>query len=131
MIYIDTSAFLAVLDADDKNHPSAKKVWESLLTEEQPLSCSDYILVETIAIMQNRLGIEAVRSFHENIFPLLTISWSEEAVYLTGLSNVLIAARRKLSLVDCISFEIMRRHGIRTVFTFDKHFKEQGFDCIP
>ncbi len=25
----------------------------------------------------------------------------------------------------------MRNHGIKTVFAFDPHFKEQGFDTIP
>ena len=32
--------------------------------------------------------------------------------------------------VDCISFEIMRNSGIKTIFTFDSHFEEQGFHCI-
>jgi len=40
----------------------------------------------------------------------------------------LTAARRQLSLVDCISFEVMRRRGIKTAFTFDDHFAEQGFE---
>jgi predicted nucleic acid-binding protein len=41
------------------------------------------------------------------------------------------AARRKLSLVDCISFQTMREYGAPTAFCFDPHFREQGFDTIP
>jgi predicted nucleic acid-binding protein len=44
---------------------------------------------------------------------------------------MLAAKRKKLSLVDCVSFEIMRLSGVTTVFTLDKHFKEQGFICLP
>lgn len=33
--------------------------------------------------------------------------------------------------VDCISFEIMRNLGMKTIFTFDSNFEEQGFHCIP
>ena len=43
---------------------------------------------------------------------------------------LLTADRRHLSIVDCTSFEIMRKQGIEKVFCFDKHFKEQGFDPI-
>jgi predicted nucleic acid-binding protein len=46
-------------------------------------------------------------------------------------SALLTANRRQLSLVDCVSFEMMRRLGIKTAFTYDRHFSEQGFECLP
>jgi predicted nucleic acid-binding protein len=48
----------------------------------------------------------------------------------SAISALLAAGRRKLSLVDCTSFEIMRSLGIKTVFAFDSHFVEQGFKII-
>ena len=83
------------------------------------------------ALTQHRLGLKAARTFQENFFPLLDIEWVDEQSHMTGVTGVLTAARRKLSLVDCVSFDIMRRLGIREAFTFDKHFKEQGFQCLP
>jgi uncharacterized protein len=47
------------------------------------------------------------------------------------MSALLAANRRTLSLVDCSSFDIMRKFGIDTVFTFDPHFREQGFSVVP
>jgi predicted nucleic acid-binding protein len=129
-VYVDTSAFLAVLDADDKNHEQAKKVWKELLTSEVSLICSSYVLVETYALVQNRLGMEATRVFHEDIYHLLQIEWVEKSLHMYGINSVLIANRRSLSLVDCVSFVIMRKMGIKKVFTFDTHFVEQGFECI-
>ena len=35
--FVDTSALLAVLDADDQNHPAAKQAWEDLVTNESDL----------------------------------------------------------------------------------------------
>jgi len=131
MIYIDTSAFLAVLDADDKNHVSAGKTWEDLINKEEPFICGSPVLIETNALVQHRLGVKAVKIFHEDIFPILSIEWADESVYRAGMSSVLTAAQKKLSLVDCMSFEIMRRLGVKRVFAFDKHFKEQGFQCLP
>ena len=46
-VFVDTSAFLAVLDADDVNHFQASRVWQDLITQEVPLVCNNYVLVET------------------------------------------------------------------------------------
>ena len=40
-IFVDTSAFLAVLDADDAEHKRAKKIWEHLLTNDELMICSN------------------------------------------------------------------------------------------
>ncbi len=47
------------------------------------------------------------------------------------MSALLAASRRKVSLVDCLSFEVMRRYGIRSAFAFNSHFSEQDFLLIP
>jgi predicted nucleic acid-binding protein len=62
---------------------------------------------------------------------MLRIEWVTAAHHASGVTALLIASNRKLSLVDCVSFETMRRLGFRIVFTFDQHFSEQGFTCIP
>lgn len=130
-IFVDTSAFLSVLDADDVNHLKAKKRWKDLISKESILVCSNYILVEILALIQHRLGMEAVRAFQEDVLPLLTLEWVNEPVHQAGIMGMLASDRKRLSLVDCVSFDIMRRLGIKTAFTFDRHFKEQGFECIP
>jgi predicted nucleic acid-binding protein len=129
-VFVDTSALLAVLDADDTEHTTAKKIWEYLIQSNEVMVCSNYILVETFALVQHRLGMEAVRLLHEDIVPLLDTVWVDEAVHRAGLSAVLVAWRRKLSLVDCVSFEVMRRLNIRKAFCFDTHFEELGFEVI-
>jgi len=50
-----------------------------------------------------------------------------DADHRTRLSLMLMAARRRLSLVDCVSFTVMRRLGIRAYLGLDPHFEEQGF----
>ena len=130
-VYVDTSAFFAVLDADDANHNAARHLWEDLLKQEVVLVCSNYVLVETLALVQRRLGMPAVRAFQEDVMPVLKVRWVDELLHQVGIASVLAAARRGLSLVDCVSFELMRRLGIKTVFVFDHHFEEQGFECLP
>jgi predicted nucleic acid-binding protein len=130
-IFIDTSAFYALLDADDTGHGKVKDAWRKLIQSASNLTTSNYIFVETFALVQNRLGIEAVRVFQEDIVPLLDIRWIDSQVHAAATSALLAAGRKQLSLVDCSSFEVMRRAGIRKAFTLDQHFREFGFECVP
>jgi uncharacterized protein len=130
-VFIDTSAFFALLDGDDLNHNRARKSWIELLDSNSLLATSNYVIVETVALLQNRLGISAVRGFQEDLIPMLLIEWVDADIHNAAVSALLTALKRKLSLVDCSSFEITRRMNIKSVFAFDPHFKEQGFDCLP
>ncbi len=129
-VFIDTSALLAILDADDEHHKKAKGIWTGLISEEETIICSNYVLVETFALVQNRLGVEAVRTLQEDILSMIMVEWVNEVTHKAGVTGVLTAMRKKLSLVDCINFDIMRKLGIKKVFAFDPHFKEQGFISI-
>ncbi len=130
-IFVDTSAFLAVLNKDDHFHFDAKKTWEEINRSEELLICSNYILVETIALLQHRFGVEAIRIFEQDIQPVLDLFWVNQEIHRAAMSFVMTINRRKLSLVDCSSFEIIRSLQIENVFTFDPHFLEQGFKIIP
>lgn len=131
MIFVDTSAFLAILSTDDINHQRASLCWRNLLEEGQMLFSNNYVVVESIALIQKRLGLEKVRDFQTEILLLLQIEWVDEAQHITAIETVLQTNRRKLSLIDCSAFQTMRRLGIDTAFTFDPHFAEQGITVIP
>jgi len=89
------------------------------------------VLVEAFALLQHRLGMPAVRVFHEDVLPLLHVEWVGAQSHAQSVAALLTAGRRQLSLVDCASFEAMRRMALDRAFTFDHHFAEQGFACLP
>ncbi len=129
-IFVDTSAFIAWLDKSQTQHNDAKKIWGKIIENKDTLFTSNYVILESIALMQNRFGIEAVYELQETMLPLINIEWVDDIIHRTATSALLTASKRDLSLVDCVSFEIMRNLGIETAFTFDTHFKQHGFKCI-
>lgn len=128
---IDTVPFLAVLNANDRFHQPARDVWNDMVNSDSALFSSNYIILETNALLQHRFGIEALRLFEGELLPVVEIAWVDEAIHKLGMSALLAANRRDLSLVDCTSFELMRQKGIGRVFSFDRHFNDQGFEVIP
>jgi len=130
-IFIDTSGFIAVLNRDEASHTKAAKTWTDILMSGDTLVTTNYVLVETSALVQNRLGMAAIKAFQEDIVPVLRIEWIEKAVHHAAMGIMQGCGRKKLSLVDCVSFETMRLLGMTSAFTLDKHFEEQGFNCLP
>ena len=74
-MFIDTSAFYALLDRDDENYSKGKKAWTEILEAGHTLVTSNYILVETFALLQSRLGLDAVRGFQEDLVPILHVEF--------------------------------------------------------
>jgi predicted nucleic acid-binding protein len=130
-VFLDTSGLYAVFDRNDDNHTRAKATWVERLKAGTLFLTNNYVLVETAALLQHRLGIAALRALHEEVMPLIQVDWIPEEVHRAGMEAVLAAGRKKLSLVDCVSFQTMRKRGIRTAFCFDAHFREQGFTTTP
>jgi predicted nucleic acid-binding protein len=130
-IFVDTSALYALISTEDQNLTLAVSTWKHLLERGDLLLTNNYVLVECFALIQNRLGIEFIRTLQSNIVQFLQIDWIGEQQHTSSVHDVFIANRRQLSLVDCSSFETMRRLGIRKVFSFDEHFREQDFEVVP
>ena len=131
VIFADTSGIYALLDADDRHHERAKMALGSWLEQSTSLVCSNYVLLETIALVQRRLGMVAARRFCQEMEPLFQVYWVDQELHSAAVGTLLTVGARNLSLVDCASFELMRRLEIRTAFAFDRHFAQQGFRCLP
>ena len=127
--FVDTSVLYAVLDADDERHQDATTAFGEALGRERLVTTS-YVVVETAALVQARLGSPAVRDLLGRLVPALDVGWVDRDLHEAGVDAMLSAGRREVSLVDHVSFEHMRRRRIRTAFTLDRHFARAGFDVI-
>ena len=130
-VFADTAALYALLDSDERDHEAAAGSWRHLLQTSTTLVTTNYILIEAAAVIQRRLGLAALRVFHDEIAPLLDVIWIDAELHRSGVEATLIAARRNLSVVDCTSFRVMRQNEIDVAFTLDAHFREQGFTVLP
>jgi len=130
-ILADTSAWYALVDRADANHRRAVSTLAQLAQEEALLLTHNYVVVETVALLQRRLGPGAVRLFLTEMLPAALVLWVTEEVHQVALADLLAADRRDLSLVDHVSFALMRHRDVDRAFAFDTHFAHAGFRCLP
>ncbi|HXV60473.1 MAG TPA: VapC toxin family PIN domain ribonuclease [Vicinamibacteria bacterium] len=91
---------------------------------------SSYVLQETVALLQARIGVPAVRIFQKSFAPALDVVWIDGPLYQRAMAALLAAGKRGVSLTDWTSFEVMRDRGIEQTLAFDPHFDEQGFRVL-
>ncbi len=128
--FVDTSALYAAIDRSDAMHPIVAPAFGELLDREW-LVTSSYVVVESAALVQSRLGMTAAGDLHERLLPALDVEWVDEEVHHSAVAALLASERRDVSLVDRVSVEVMRRCSIRRALTVDPHFTEAGFDLVP
>jgi uncharacterized protein len=126
-VFIDTSALIALLDRDDPEHGRMSAAWLAGLESGEGLLTSNYVVLESCAVAQRRFGMAAVRVLLDEILPPAHVEWIQEKEHTVGATALLAAGRRQLSLVDCVSFAVMRRLRVRHCLATDPHFAEQGF----
>jgi predicted nucleic acid-binding protein len=128
-LFVDTSALYAVLNASDPAHPAATRCLVDLHERRVPLVTHDLVEVETSALVQRRYP-DALNVLHRRLLLVVDVVpvTREERDVATA---ALLAAPRGPSLVDRISFEVMRRDGLTEAFAFDRHFADEGFTTIP
>ena len=125
MIFVDTSAIYALADRRDANHLEARRIFDGLLRTKRRLCTHSYVLVESMALLDRRLGRKAMFAFASEA-RMFEIEWVGVSLHSRAI-DALRDAGRTVSLVDQVSFLVMQAHGIEEAFAFDRHFALAGF----
>ncbi len=128
--FVDTSALYALLDEDDQNHQAAA-AWFAAAERAEVLVSHSYVVVESAALVQRRLGPAAVRTLFDSFIPAMSIVYVDEILHGRAVAAFLAGLRRQVSFVDWVSFQLMRDAGLDRAFAFDSDFPREGFAVVP
>ena len=132
MVFVDTAAWLALVNKTDSLHKQAKTTRNRLLEQGARFVMTDYILVE-IANALSRIpfkqtAVNLISSIKESSdIEVVEIDKSafDEAweLYSSHLD-------KEWGFTDCTSFVTMKRRKLSEVFTSDHHFEQAGFKIL-
>jgi uncharacterized protein len=126
VIFLDTSAIYAWADTADPNHHTAVRRLQAILESAEALLTHNYVLVESVALLQARLGLAAATKLAKDSTAFV-IDWIDDELHASGIRELARSRKRHVSLVDHISFLVMRRRQVATAFAFDPDFASAGF----
>lgn len=127
-IFIDTSGFKAYFDKKDENHEKALEMVERIEKEGHEIITTDYVFDETITLTRVACDLRTALKFsrmiaESNIVSLVNI---DKEIFRDALKIFEKYSEVNLSFTDCTSFVVMKNHGIKKYFSFDKHFRIFG-----
>jgi predicted nucleic acid-binding protein len=128
--FVDTSALLAFLDRDSTRHEDVVASLAGVFRERRGIT-HNYVLIETEALAHRRLGAGVARRLLEDVVPVLEIAWVDAELHATAVTAHLRSLRRRSSLIDQVSFELMRRRDISVAVALDRDFAREGFELLP
>jgi len=134
MIFVDTSAWYAIESVDEKNHQKAKKFLGEIASGTHGvIVTTDYVLDETMTLLQSRKSLLAAMSFVEKIrkSKSIRVFWVSESIFEKALGIFKKTSDSPWSFTDCTSFALMKDLSITEAFTFDNHFMQAGFQKLP
>lgn len=129
-VFADTSALFALLDAEGAEHARATEAFRAL--EADDVVTHRYVIAEASALVRRRLGPSSVADLIDGLLaPMTVLGLADEEFDAVLVAHSEAAGTSGLSLVDRLSFEVMRREGITTAFAFDRDFVAAGFAVLP
>ncbi len=132
-IFVDSSAWIALIDKDDSHHREAASSYPSIFKNHKNLVTSNLILAETYILLLKELRHKIAIEFLERLktSPRILKIYSTETIETEAEMILRKYMNQDFSYTDAVSFVIMKRQKIRRAFSFDKHFVTAGFTNVP
>lgn len=132
-LFLDTAGWFAALSPRESRHQAARAAYADAVRSGVLLVTTALVAAEMHTLILRWRGAAAGTFFLESVF-------ERSAYVIAPVDTELIEAAvtrwirrfadKLLSLVDAVSFEVMRRERITRALTLDRHFADAGFEIL-
>ena len=127
-LFADSFYFLALVNSDDSSHTKAVRFEGQTAS----LVTTEWVLTE----VADALSDKSNRPVFLNLLNALQSSFDTEIIpashelFLRGIELFAKRPDKDWSLTDCVSFVVMKDHGLADALTGDRHFEQAGFNVL-
>ena len=128
-VFVDTAAWVALLNTRDELHESAQKQLEALRLQNAQLITTEFVLVELANTFSAPVWRQKVVRFIDGLrrVPNLQIIPADSVLLDKGWNLFRNRPDKEWSLTDCTSMFVMESDQIKLAFSSDHHFEQAGF----
>jgi uncharacterized protein len=130
-LFVDTSGFYALLVRTERHHGAMLEAFRAAAERGRRMVTTNYVIVETSALLQHRIGLAPVRDLEERILPLVSVQWVSGELHRRAVERLFRTDKRKVTLVNVVSFVVMDVEGLTDVMGLDPDFTAEGFRLLP
>jgi hypothetical protein len=135
-VFVDTWAWVALVDKKDSDHEKAKVANKKLLDQGYSFVTTNFVFSETVTILRYRVSHAAAIKYRQMLNEmvnggLVKLTRITEAQEKEAWQIFEKYSDQDFSYVDCTSCAVMRSLSLQEVFTNDHHFRILGFFTHP
>jgi predicted nucleic acid-binding protein len=127
-IFVDTSAYYALVDAKSSDHDRAQDIPAEIARIKPAMFTTTFVLAVIHALVLRRLGSDAARRVLNDVgASAINVILLDESDEIRAREIIDQYRDKDFSYTDATSFAVMERLGIHHAFSFDRHFKQYKF----
>ena len=135
MIFIDSSAWIALLNRRDQYHSDAAATFNDLVHQDARFLTTDYVIDETATRLRSIANHSIAIMFLDQINDaketgILTVAVIDSELFLEAERLFRQYKTATLSFTDCTSFAVCQKHKVSKAFAFDRHFNLLGIILV-
>jgi uncharacterized protein len=130
IVFLDTVGLLALWDSGDQWHSAAETAFADLGRTKALLTTTSFVLLECANAAARRTFRQAVERLRARMESGKVLVFPSDEDWRQAWTAYRQGDHGQPGVVDCVSFAVMRRLGIRQAFTNDRHFQEAGFETL-
>ncbi|MGE5576534.1 MAG: type II toxin-antitoxin system VapC family toxin [Syntrophothermus sp.] len=135
-IFVDTSAWYAIVVSEDQFHQPARDTLVELLKGGAEFFTTSFVISETYTLILRRFGNRDALTYldfigkreADGIIRIITVERETEKEARLLLQKY---SDRSFTYVDAVSAVVALKSSMDMIFSFDKHFAILGFARIP
>lgn len=126
-VFVDTNVFVALRDTKDSTHHQAIRLSKKFNELGTKLFTSSDVLGETLTVLSKKLGKAVCNDWYKDFQKSgLAEIFIDKYLHQETREFFRRVKSKNISFIDCSSVVAMRRHKIKTIFSFDQDFKSLG-----
>ena len=135
-VFIDASAWIAVLDEQNPNHVQAREYYKKLIEQSARLVTNNIVIDECLSVLKEKFGNEFAQQFLETIDEsvlsvTLRVDWISRRIRRNVINNFLKTSSSKHSMRQYYVYESIKRKKVDIVFSYDENLKAFDFPVMP
>lgn len=128
-VFVDTSALLALIDADDPRQPDVVAAFAAHRDDE--LVTHGYIVAESLAVVRRRFGAEGTVTLLDDVLPPIALLPVDPDLHEEARQAYRASLPSATSFVDRVSLAVIARDGISAVLALDPDLAAPGLSLLP
>ena len=136
IVFVDSSAWIAILDERNANYSSAREYFEKLLELSTRLVTNSLVIDDTLLFLKQNYSNEFAKNFldiiDESAMSInLRVDWLSRRVRRNTLNNFLKSSNKNLQTRHFYIHETLKRKKVDIVFSYDQSLKYFDFPVMP